>query len=100
NILNPRPGTPLASSNPIEPLEIIKTIALYRFILPRKVIKVAGGREANLRDLQALAFLAGANGMIVGGYLTTKGRQAADDLRMLNDLGIVLDQSREECGHH
>lgn len=93
NILNPRPGTPLAESRPIQPLEIIKTIAIYRFILPSKVIKVAGGREANLRDLQALAFLAGANGMIIGGYLTTKGRSAIDDLTMLEDLGIALTET-------
>lgn len=98
NILNPRPGTPLSRSSPIEPLEIIKTIAIYRFILPGKVIKVAGGREANLRDLQALAFLAGANGMIVGGYLTTKGRSAADDVIMLKDLGIDVNAQQTMDG--
>ncbi len=88
NILNPRPGTPLEHSEPIPPMEIIKTISLFRFVLPKGTIKIAGGREANLRDLQSLALLAGANGLIVGNYLTTVGRNAEDDLRMIKDLGF------------
>ncbi len=88
NILNPRPGTPLEHSEPVPPMEIIKTIALFRLILPKGTIKIAGGREANLRDLQALALLSGANGLILGNYLTTLGRSAADDLTMIRDLGL------------
>jgi biotin synthase len=88
NILNPRPGTPLEHSEPIPPMEIIKTISLFRFVLPKGTIKIAGGREANLRDLQSLALLAGANGLIVGNYLTTIGRKPEDDLRMIKDLGF------------
>jgi biotin synthase len=90
NILNPRPGTPLEHSEPIPPMEIIKTISLFRLILPKGTIKIAGGREANLRDLQSLALLAGANGLIVGNYLTTPGRNAEDDLKMIKDLGFKL----------
>jgi biotin synthase len=90
NILNPRPGTPLERSEPIPPMEIIKTISLFRLILPKGTIKIAGGREANLRDLQSLALLAGANGLILGNYLTTPGRSAADDLVMVRDLGFSL----------
>ncbi|MGQ9645797.1 MAG: biotin synthase BioB [Thermodesulfobacteriota bacterium] len=90
NILNPRPGTPLEHSDPIPPMEIIKTIALFRLILPKGTLKIAGGREVNLRDLQSLALLAGANGLIVGNYLTTPGRNAEDDLTMLRDLGFEL----------
>jgi biotin synthase len=90
NILNPRPGTPLEHSDPIPPMEIIKTIALFRLILPRGTLKIAGGREVNLRDLQSLGLLAGANGLIVGNYLTTTGRSAEDDLRMLRDLGFEI----------
>ncbi len=92
NILNPRPGTPLGSVEPLPPLELVKTIAVFRFIIPDKILKLSGGREANLRDLQALAMLAGANGLIVGGYLTTGGQGAEKDLRMLLDVG--LDPSR------
>jgi biotin synthase len=88
NILNPRPGTPLENSEPIPPMEVIKTISLFRLVLPKSTIKVAGGREANLRDLQSLALLAGANGLIVGNYLTTPGRNAEDDLTMVRDLGF------------
>ncbi len=90
NILNPRPGTPLEHSDPIPPMEIIKTIALFRLILPKGTLKIAGGREVNLRDLQSLALLAGANGLIVGNYLTTPGRSAEDDLTMLRDLGFEI----------
>ncbi len=86
NILNPRPGTPLENVPPLSPMEIIKTIAVFRLILKDKIIKVAGGREVNLRNLQALALLAGANGLILGNYLTTPGRTAALDLQMLKDL--------------
>jgi len=93
NILNPRPGTPLEHSESIPPMEIIKTISLFRLVLPKGTIKIAGGREANLRDLQSLALLAGANGLIVGNYLTTPGRNAEDDFRMIKDLGFKLKMS-------
>jgi biotin synthase len=90
NILNPRPGTPLEHSEGIPPIEIIKTISLFRLVLPKGTIKIAGGREANLRDLQSLALLAGANGLIVGNYLTTPGRNAEDDLTMIRDVGFQI----------
>ena len=90
NILNPRPGTPLEHSESLSPMEIIKTVSLFRLVLPKGTIKIAGGREANLRDLQSLALLAGANGLIVGNYLTTPGRNAEDDLTMIRDLGFKL----------
>lgn len=87
NILNPRPGTPLEATLPPSPLEIIKLIAITRLIVPNIPIKLAGGRETNLRDFQATAFLAGVTGMIVGGYLTTGGRRIDQDLKLLEDLG-------------
>ena len=90
NILNPRRGTPLGDVTPLGPLEIIKTIAIYRLILPKSTIKIAGGREINLRDLQAMAMQAGANGLIIGNYLTTMGRNPAQDIQMLEDLGYVV----------
>ncbi|MBI2877127.1 MAG: biotin synthase BioB [Candidatus Tectomicrobia bacterium] len=88
NLLNPRPGTPLASTPPLPPLEILVTISLFRLILPKRVVKLAGGREHNLRDLQAVGLLAGANGLITGGYLTTQGRSPEQDLQMIRDLGL------------
>ncbi len=88
NILNARSGTPLGDVTQLKPMEIIKYIALFRLILPSSTIKIAGGREVNLRDVQALAMQAGANGLILGNYLTTMGRSPKDDIQMLKDLGF------------
>lgn len=90
NFLHPIPGTPGEKMSPLSPLDILKTIALFRFILPAKDIKVCGGRERNLRSLQPLLFLAGANGMLVGNYLTTSGQDPETDLQMIRDLGLKL----------
>lgn len=90
NILNPRPGTPLEHATQLEPREILKTVAIFRLILPHATIKIAGGRERNLGDFQGMALRAGANGMIVGGYLTTAGRSVEDDLRMVREAGFAI----------
>jgi len=90
NILNSRAGTPLEGSAPPTPQEIIKTIAIFRFILPRTQIKLAGGREAGLKEFQTMALLAGANALIIGGYLTTQGRKPHEDLQMLEEAGFVV----------
>ena len=96
NVLNPRRGTPLGDVKTLEPLEIIKYIAIYRLIFPKCTIKVAGGREVNLRDLQAMAMQAGANGLIIGNYLTTMGRSPAQDVQMLKDLGFKVTSQRRK----
>ena len=88
NILNPIPGTPFAHREPLPPLEILKSIACFRFILPRQEIKLAGGRTVNLRDLQSLVFMAGASALMVGNYLTTLNQPVEKDLQMLRDLGL------------
>jgi biotin synthase len=90
NFLNPRPGTPLGSSGLLHPLEALRCVAVYRCINPTAVLRYAGGREVVLRDLQAYGMLAGANGIIVGNYLTTLGRSAEADLAMLADLGMPV----------
>ena len=87
NILNPRPGTPLAGVLPLHPTELLATIAIYRFILPDKDIKLCGGR-ANLRQLLPLGIVAGANSLMTGDYLTTPGRDSALDTEMIRDLGL------------
>jgi biotin synthase len=89
NILNPRPGTPLENAPPLSPLEIIKTLSIFRLIHPKKIIKLAAGREINLRDLQSLAMVSGVDGIVIGGYLTTQGREVQDDLQMLKDLELL-----------
>lgn len=96
NFLNPIDGTPLSFEKPLEPLEILKIIAVFRFILPDKEIKVAGGRETSLRDLQSWMFYAGANSTMIGNYLTTKGRFPGEDLQMLKDLGLVHKNGNHE----
>lgn len=88
NFLNPRPGTPLEGANHLTPIECLRIIALARLMLPARDIIICGGRQVNLRDLQPLIFAAGANGMMIGNYLTTPGRAPEDDLRMLSDLGL------------
>jgi biotin synthase len=88
NFLNPIPGTPFAHCEPLNPLEILKSIACFRFILPKQEIMVAGGRTVNLRDLQSLIFMAGASAMMVGNYLTTPNQPVEKDLQMLKDLGL------------
>ena len=91
NFLNPVPGTPLASIPPLPPMEILKTIACFRFILPRQEIKIAGGRALNLRDLQCMVFMAGASALMVGNYLTTLNQPVEKDLQILKDLGLSAD---------
>ncbi len=91
NFLNPIQGTPFEHMTPLRPMEILKTIAVYRLILPRKEIMVAGGREVNLRDLQPLMFLAGASATMIGNYLTTTGQDPKKDLQMIRDLGLDPD---------
>ena len=88
NFLNPRSGTPLENANNLTPIECLNIIALYRFMLPAKDIVICGGRQVNLRDMQCLIFAAGANGMMIGNYLTTLGRPPEEDLRMVKDLGL------------
>jgi biotin synthase len=90
NFINPRPGTPFENIEQVSPFEAVKTISIYRLILPDKIIMTAGGREVTLRDLQAMGLIAGANAMILGNYLTTPGRSPEEDLRMLDDLQMPL----------
>lgn len=90
NFLDPRPGTPLAGAPLMRPLEALRCVAVYRCVNPAAVLRYAGGRERVLRDLQAYGMLAGANGLIVGDYLTTRGRSADADLAMLADLGMPV----------
>ncbi|MBA4416701.1 MAG: biotin synthase BioB [Syntrophus sp. (in: bacteria)] len=91
NILNPIAGTPLVDTPPLTPIEILLTIALFRFILPTKDIKLCGGKEKNLRQLLPLAIIAGCNSFMTGNYLTTEGRDTPHDLEMIKDLGFYTE---------
>jgi biotin synthase len=90
NLLNPRPGTPLAVRRPMRPLDAIRWIALFRLGLPGVILRYAGGREVTLGHLQAMGMTSGINALIVGNYLTTLGRPPEDDLRMLADLQMPI----------
>ena len=99
NFLSPIPGTPLENAPRMRPMEILKSIAVYRLILPRAEIRSCGGREANLRTLQPLMYLAGANGTMIGDYLTTPGRPAAEDVEMVRDLELRVAEYRDSENH-
>ncbi|MGB8226267.1 MAG: biotin synthase BioB [Sedimentisphaerales bacterium] len=88
NFLHPIAGTPLADTPTMQPSQILRLIALYRFILPKTGIKIAGGRVLNLRDMQSWIFYAGATSILSGNYLTTAGRAVEEDVRMIKDLGL------------
>ena len=88
NFLHPIEGTPLGKEETMPPREILRIVAIYRFILPKTHLKVAGGRVLNLRDIQSWIFHAGCTAILSGNYLTTAGRAVEDDLQMLKDLGL------------
>ncbi len=90
NFLNPRPGTPLQKAPILEPRAALHGVALFRLIIPFALLRYAGGREVVLGDLQGAGILGGANGLIVGNYLTTLGRSASDDVKMLRDLQVPV----------
>ncbi len=89
NILTPIPGTPLESVTRISAEDVIRTVCLFRLILKDKIIKLAAGRESVLGPDQIKGFQAGANGMIIGGYLTVQGDSLDKDQALIQE---ILDQ--------
>lgn len=90
NFLMPIPGTPLGARSPLAPLEALHSIALFRMVLPNKEIRICGGRASALGHLHPLIFMAGADGFLIGNYLTTVGRDPVDDLATIRDLGLSI----------
>lgn len=88
NLLNPREGTPLGEVEKLTPLEALKVIALFRFILPQQILRYAGGREAVMGAWQEKGLMAGINAMLIGNYLTTLGQSPDQDQAMLKSLGL------------
>jgi biotin synthase len=86
NVLIPIAGTPLEGAASISAMETAKTFALFRLIHPRKILKFAAGRETRMKDFQGLLMLAGMNGMLTGGYLTTRGRETTEDKALVEEL--------------
>jgi biotin synthase len=91
NFLIPIKGTPLENQPPLSPFEALRIIAIFRIILPEKDIRIAGGRLQVLKDFSSWIFLAGANALMTGNYLTTKGNPFENDLRFIknHELEIV-----------
>jgi biotin synthase len=90
NFLNPIAGTRMENRPLLKPLEALKCIAIFRFVNPDKNILICGGREVTLRDYQSWAMLAGANGLMIGNYLTTQGRSIKMDMDMVKDQQALL----------
>ena len=68
--------------------EILRTIAVFRFLMPKTILKIAGGREVYLENEQEKALLGGANGIITGGYLTIGGNSSDKDFEMISKIGL------------
>lgn len=89
NVLNPIPGTPLEGMVSLEQEEILKTIAIFRFINPKAQIRLAGGRNL-IDEFGKFCFTAGANATISGNYLTTAGNKIVDDIKMIEALELMI----------
>lgn len=87
NVLQPIPGTPLQDSEPLSQREILLTVAIFRMIHPRAVLRFAGGRAQMSRDTQRRAMEIAVNGAIMGDMLTTIGSQVAEDKKLIAECG-------------
>jgi biotin synthase len=94
NFLHPLPGTGLAGRPLLSPLEALQSIVAFRLTFPDRSLIICGGRQATLRSLAPLMFAAGANCLMTGDYLTTKGRLPQEDRQMLADLDLELVQEK------
>lgn len=90
NFLHPIKGTKFGNMDELTPMKCLRIISMFRLINPTKEIRIAGGREVNLRSLQPLALQA-ANSIFVGDYLITGGQPNQLDYDMLKDLGFDID---------
>ncbi|MCQ8183761.1 biotin synthase BioB [Parvularcula maris] len=89
NALVPIEGTPLSMSEPVEPIELVRTIAVCRLTMPESVVRLSAGRETMSEETQALAFLAGANSIFVGdALLTTPNPEPKSDAALFAKLGL------------
>ena len=90
NFLIPVKGTLLGEHEVLTPFEALKIISLYRFILPGKQIRVCGGRVQALHEFNCMVFMAGADAVLTGNYLTTTGRTFGDDLELIRQSGLKI----------
>ncbi|MEA2044625.1 MAG: biotin synthase BioB [Thermoproteota archaeon] len=88
NMLVPMPGTPLELQAQLDITEIVRVFSTLRFLLPKSIIKISGGREVNLKDDGQKLLLSGANGIISAGYLTMGGNAIKKDTEMINEINL------------
>ncbi len=96
-LLNPVKGTPLDHMRLLPPMEILMTIAVFRFMLPDKDIKLCDGKEKSLRQLLPLGMIAGANALMTGSDLMSAGRGSQLDHEMIADLGLLPTREFDPC---
>ncbi|MHB8482083.1 MAG: biotin synthase BioB [Nitrospiria bacterium] len=97
NLLVPSRGTPLENASPVDPLDLVRTIATARILMPISRIRLSAGRLSLSRETQALCFLAGANSLFAGDkLLTTPNPEADHDIRLLSDLGMTREEMIKE----
>ena len=90
NMLIPVEGTPLGNSEPINPIDFVRTIALARIMMPTSHVRLSAGRTAMSDEMQALCFFAGANSIFVGETLLTRDNPGEDkDMALFSRLGIT-----------
>jgi biotin synthase len=90
NFLNPRPGTPFGADEPMSAIDALRAVAVFRLVLPRTILRFAGGRELTLGELAERGVRGGVNAVIVGNYLTTLGHSPDEDLAMLAQLRMPI----------
>jgi biotin synthase len=88
NLLIPKEGTKFGDRTVMEPIEVVKWIAIFRLIIPGALFRLCGGRVENLGELHQMAVKAGLNGVMMGNFLTTLGAEPADDRAMFEELGL------------
>jgi biotin synthase len=88
NLLIPKKGTKFGDREVMEPMEVVKWIAIFRLIIPGALFRLCGGRVENLGELHGLAVKAGLNGVMMGNFLTTLGAEPAEDRAMFEELGL------------
>ncbi len=90
NFLIPVKGTKMEGREPLHPFDALKIISLYRFVLPEKEIRVCGGRRQTLGEFNSMVFMAGADSLLTGNYLTTTGTPYEEDLRLIKQYGLEV----------
>ena len=89
NSLVPVPGTPLADSDPVDPLDFVRVIAVARITMPKARVRLSAGRQQLGEAVQTLCFMAGANSIFYGDKLLVTGNPDAEaDTQLMRKLGL------------